>query len=132
LGQLFRTNRHTFTLALALTEIFFTAAIAQIKNPSSGTLTNSTRRAEERSAIARGLLLYKDRCAICHFSKSDAKKIGPGLKGISERGKYSAGGKVDDASMEKWILNGGKDMPPFRSELSASQIRDLLAYLRTL
>jgi len=30
------------------------------------------------------------------------------------------------------IVNGGKDMPPMREQLTDSQIRDLLAYLRTL
>ncbi len=82
--------------------------------------------------IARGLKVYKDRCAICHFSESDARKIGPGLAGIYKHGKFANGGKVEDASMEKRILNGGKDMPPFKSVLNPSQVSDLIAYLRTL
>ena len=42
------------------------------------------------------------------------------------------GGKADDASIEKRILNGGKDMPPLNPALNPSQVRDLIAYLYTL
>jgi cytochrome c2 len=86
----------------------------------------------EPSAITRGRAIYKQRCEICHFSSSEAKKIGPGLKGIYTRGKFADGRRVDDASMEKWIVEGGKDMPPFKGLLNPSQIRDLLSYLKTL
>ena len=84
------------------------------------------------AVIARGAIVFKDRCAICHFSQSNAKKIGPGLLDIYKRGKFPDGGKVDDASMEKWILNGGKDMPPFKGLISPTQLRDLIGYLKTL
>src|SRR5580704_6563944 len=77
--------------------------------------------------VARGLTVFKEHCAICHFSESQAKKIGPGLAGIYKRAKFADGGKVDDISMEKWILNGGKNMPPFKPVLSAIQVRELIA-----
>ncbi len=76
--------------------------------------------------------MYHDRCEICHFSESDARKIGPGLKGIYKRGKFAAGNKIDDASMLKWIVNGGKDMPPFKPVLNPGQLQDLISYLKTL
>ncbi len=76
--------------------------------------------------------MFKDRCAICHFNESQAKKIGPGLAGIYKRGKFTDGDKVDDASLAKRILNGGKNMPPFKPVLSATQVRDLVAYLKNL
>lgn len=82
--------------------------------------------------VARGKIVYRERCEICHFSESEALKVGPGLKGIYKRGKYANGSKVDDASMEKWILDGGKNMPPFKGVLNPHQISDLIAYLKTL
>ena len=86
----------------------------------------------EPSAITRGRAIYQQRCEICHFSASEAKKIGPGLKGIYKRGKFLDGRRVDDASMERWIAEAGKDMPPLKGVLNPSQIRDLLSYLKTL
>ena len=106
--------------------------MAQVKNPPNNPASDVSRTGGESSPIARGLVVYKDRCAICHFSESDAKKIGPGLKGIYKRGKFPDGGKVNDTSLEKWILSGGKDMPPFQQVLNPNQIHDLIAYLKTL
>jgi cytochrome c2 len=119
-------------IVLALGAIFSCPAVAQEKIPAGQTASNDSRPAGGPAAVARGRIVYHDRCAICHFSESDAMKIGPGLKGIFKRGKYANGGKVDDASMEKWVVNGGKDMPPFKAVLNTAQIRDLIIYLKTL
>src|SRR5277367_6159768 len=88
--------------------------------------------AGEPASIPRGRAVYDQRCEICHFSDSSARKIGPGLKELYKRGKFSDGRKVDDASIERWILNGSESMPPFKGVLTPAQIRDLIAYLRTL
>jgi cytochrome c6 len=82
--------------------------------------------------VAAGKAIFEQRCAICHYSDSTAKKIGAGLKGLFARGKFSTGGKVDDAAVTAWIEKGGKDMPGFRGALKPEQIRDLVAYLKTL
>jgi cytochrome c2 len=92
----------------------------------------NSQPAGETAMVARGKIVYHDRCEICHFSESYAQKIGPGIKGIYKRGKFSDGRKVDDASMEKWILNGGKNMPPFKGVLKPAPIHDLIVYLKTL
>ncbi|MCL4524434.1 MAG: cytochrome c [Acidobacteria bacterium] len=80
----------------------------------------------------RGRSLFEEQCSICHFTASPAKKIGPGLKAIYRNGKFSSGKKVDDPSMRAWIENGGVDMPAFKESLTAQQIADLIAFLRTL
>jgi mono/diheme cytochrome c family protein len=120
-AQPFRIRRFAAGLVIALAAVFSPGAFPQVKIGPT-----------DSAVIARGLIVYKDRCAICHFSESQAKKIGPGLAGIYKRGKFTDGGKVDDASMEKWILSGGKNMPPFKPLLNAIQVRDLIAYLKTL
>jgi len=132
LGQHLRSYRHIQTPLLVLIAMISVGVMAQVKSPPNSPASNDARPGGESAAIARGLGVYKDRCAICHFSESDAKKIGPGLKGIYKRGKFPDGGNVNDASMEKWILSGGKDMPPFRQVLNPNQIHDLMAYLKTL
>ena len=80
----------------------------------------------------KGKALFKENCEICHYAANTAKKIGPGLKGIYKRGKFADGKKVDDASMQEWVLKGGVDMPSFEGTLTEEQVRDLIAYLRTL
>lgn len=89
-------------------------------------------QAEAPAAAQNGKQVYEKHCAICHYSASAAKKIGPGMKGIYARGKFADGKKVDDASMRVWIEKGGKDMPAYKSTLSAKEIADLIAYLKTL
>jgi mono/diheme cytochrome c family protein len=81
---------------------------------------------------AKGKKVFAAQCSVCHFSASRAKKIGPGLKDLSRRGEYADGKTVDDASLREWIEKGGKDMPGFKDSLNAEQIRDLIAYLKTL
>ena len=94
---------------------------------------NAPANPKENSAtVAAGKAIFEQRCAICHYSESTAKKIGFGLKGLYPRGKFAAGGIVDDLSVASWIENGGKDMPGFRGALKPEQIRALVAYLRTL
>lgn len=82
--------------------------------------------------VASGSKIYSRQCAVCHYATSKEKKIGPGLANIYTVGKYANGKKVDDASMRVWIEAGGKDMPGFKETLKPNEIRDLLAYLRTL
>ncbi len=96
--------------------------------------TDAPANSEENSAaVAAGKAIFEQRCAICHYSESTAKKIGAGLKGLYPRGKFAAGGKtVDDFSVTSWIEKGGVDMPGFRNALKPEQIRALVAYLKTL
>ncbi len=121
-----------FTAVLALAAIFSAPAMAQEKTPPGKAAKTDSPPSDAPAAIARGRVVFLDRCGICHFSDSEAMKVGPGLKGIYKRGKFVNGGKVDNASMEKWILNGGKDMPPLGPVLNPGQMQDLLTYLKSL
>jgi cytochrome c len=85
------------------------------------------------AAVARGKAVFQQKCALCHFDTSDQKKIGPGLKGISKRGTFSVNGnKITDESLKTWIENGDQLMPPFKDVLEAPQIKDVIAYVKTL
>ena len=85
------------------------------------------------AAVARGKSLFQQKCSICHYDTSDQKKIGPGLKGISKRGTFSVNGnKITDESLRTWIENGDQLMPPFKDVLEPAQIKDLVAYVKTL
>lgn len=81
---------------------------------------------------ARGREIFNSKCEICHYATSDAKKIGPGLKGLSKWPAFSDGARMSTARLEDWIQKGGKNMPGFKDSLNEYQLRDLLAYLKTL
>lgn len=84
-------------------------------------------------AIARGKDVFEKKCAMCHFADSDQKKIGPGLKGISKRGTFTVNGnKVTTESLREWIENGDSLMPGMKDSLETGQIKDVVAYVKTL
>jgi cytochrome c len=85
------------------------------------------------AAAARGKEVFEKKCAVCHYADSDAKKIGPGLKGIGKRGTFTVNNnKVTDESLKTWIENGDTLMPPFKDVLEPAQIKDVVAYVKTL
>ena len=85
------------------------------------------------AAAARGKDVFDKKCGVCHYADSDAKKIGPGLKGIGKRGTFTVNNnKVTDESLRTWIENGDTMMPPFKDVLEADQITDVIAYVKTL
>jgi mono/diheme cytochrome c family protein len=79
-----------------------------------------------------GKVIYEKRCAICHLASSDKTKVGPGLKGLGKRHTFASGKPVTNESLRTWIENGGGNMPAFKGVLNAEQLRDLMAYLKTL
>jgi cytochrome c len=84
-------------------------------------------------SAARGKEVFEKKCAMCHFADSDAKKIGPGLKGISKRGTFTVNGsKVTTQSLTTWIENGDSLMPGMKDALEPAQIKDVVAYVKTL
>jgi mono/diheme cytochrome c family protein len=85
------------------------------------------------AAATRGKAVFDKSCGVCHYADSDAKKIGPGLKGLSKRGTFSMNtNKVTDESLKNWIENGDALMPPFKDNLDDAQIKDVIAYVKTL
>jgi cytochrome c2 len=96
----------------------------------------SSKKAASHGAagsVARGKEVFEKKCFMCHFADSDAKKIGPGLKGISKRGTFTVNGnKVTTESLTKWIEEGDTLMPGMKDSLEPAQIKDVVAYVKTL
>jgi cytochrome c len=89
--------------------------------------------APNAAAVGRGKTVFQQKCSVCHYDNSDQKKIGPGLKGLAKRGTFSVNGnKVTDENLKTWIENGDQLMPPFKDVLEAGQIKDVIAYVKTL
>ena len=85
------------------------------------------------AAATRGKDIFQKKCAICHYADSDAKKIGPGLKGLYKRGTFTVNpSKVTDENLKNWIENGDSLMPGLKDSLDAAQIKDVIAYVKTL
>jgi cytochrome c len=85
------------------------------------------------AAATRGKEVFDKKCAVCHYADSDAKKIGPGLKGLNKRGTFTVNNnKVTEESLKTWIENGDTLMPPFKDVLEQAQIKDVVAYVKTL
>jgi cytochrome c len=103
-----------------------TKKTAQSKNGSSSS-------AEKGGSAEKGKGLFDEKCGICHFAESDAKKIGPGLKGLSKRGTFTVNSnKVTDENLKAWIENGDTLMPPFKGMIDDQQIKDIIAYVKSL
>ena len=84
-------------------------------------------------SATRGKEVFEKKCAMCHFADSDAKKIGPGLKGLSKRGTFTVNGnKVTTEALTTWIENGDSLMPGMKETLEPQQIKDVVAYVKTL
>jgi cytochrome c len=91
------------------------------------------KKSASNGSATRGKEVFDKKCAVCHYADSDAKKIGPGLKGLSKRGTFTVNdAKVTDEALKTWIENGDTLMPPFKDTLEADQIKDVIAYAKTL
>ncbi len=109
------------------------AGVIFAQEPPAKKSANGGNGKNSAAAAARGKEVFDKKCAVCHYADSDAKKIGPGLKGISKRGTFSINNnKVTDESLTTWIENGDAMMPPFKEVLEAAQIKDVVAYVKTL
>jgi cytochrome c2 len=108
------------------------AAAGLAQDPPAAPAKKTASHAAGGSAT-RGKEIFDKKCAMCHFADSDAKKIGPGLKGISKRGTFSVNGnKVTTESLTTWIENGDSLMPGLKETLEPAQIKDVVAYVKTL
>jgi len=89
-------------------------------------------------AARAGQKVFEQECAMCHFADQAKNKIGPGLKGILKNKELPFSHKpATVANVREQIEKGnpqGKPMPmpPFAGKLSAKDLTNLIAYLKTL
>ena len=115
------------TAALAVAGTVFAQDAPPAKAPAKKSASGNAAAAE------RGKELFDKKCGICHYADNDQKKIGPGLKGLSKRGTFTVNNnKVTDEALKTWIENGDTLMPPFKDVLEPAQIKDVIAYVKTL
>ncbi len=84
-----------------------------------------------RAAMLDGEATFRAKCAICHGADGSGntptgKKMGLKALGSAEVQKLS------DAQLSNIIQKGKDKMPAFGSSLSADQVREIVAFIRTL
>jgi len=100
--------------------------------PVARPATEATTKNPEAVEVTKGKQIYKQKCKICHYSASTTKKIGPGLAGLMKREKFRNGMKANDENLRRVIERGGKNMPGAGDSLKNDQLRELIAYVKTL
>jgi mono/diheme cytochrome c family protein len=94
-------------------------------------LSAQTGQPKQAGDAAKGKAVFAQ-CAVCHDPASDARKVGPGLKGMFKRAKMSNGKPMNEPNVRAVLDSGGNGMPPYRQMLTAAEKDNLIAYLRTL
>ena len=79
---------------------------------------------------AAGAAVYQAKCARCHYPTTTHSLHGPGLQALTKLKSMPSGAPPTDERLTDRILHGYGMMPA--TSLSDDQLRDLLAYLRTL
>ena len=126
-------NRTLAVLGIAALGTSLAVASMGPANTQSKTTKKAPAGKTDSAAVARGKELFQQKCSTCHYDASDAKKIGPGLKGLNKRGTFTVNNnKVTDENLKIWIENGDSLMPPFKDVMDDNQIKDVIAYVRTL
>jgi mono/diheme cytochrome c family protein len=100
-----------------------------------GELVYGTKPSEKNileGLAAEGAAVFQQDCSACHFADSAVNKIGPGLKGIFKRDKFSVSGQtVTEENFRKQLITPFDKMPPF-GYLTEDQMAALAAYIKTL
>jgi cytochrome c2 len=110
-------------MTLGIAALAVAGAVFAQDPPAKAPAKKSAGSAAAGSAV-KGKEVFDKKCSVCHYADSDAKKIGPGLKGLGKRGTFTVNNnKVTDESLKTWIENGDNLMPPFK---------DVVAYVKTL
>lgn len=81
---------------------------------------------------AKGKDKFEANCSGCHNADSEETKVGPGLKGLFKRETLHNGKKVTEDNVQALINEGGGGMPSFAGMLTDNEIKDVIAYLKTL
>ena len=90
--------------------------------------------------LAEGRKLYASYCATCHGDKGKGDGVAAGSLPVKPQDHTNGAvmGKMTDQALSDVILKGGAGvgksafMPAWGSSLNEKQIRDLVAYIRTL
>jgi len=79
-----------------------------------------------------GQNLFMANCSTCHYPDRKDTKFGPGLLRLLKNPKLPDSGlPANEKNVRKQIINGGKNMPPFK-HLKDDELSAIMEYLKTL
>lgn len=84
-----------------------------------------------RADAAAGGALYKTKCAVCHGADGKGETTMGKADKLRDLGSADVQKQSDD-ELATLITNGKNKMPAYGKSLKPEQIKDLVAYLRTL
>jgi cytochrome c6 len=84
-----------------------------------------------RADDAAGAALYKAKCAACHGADGKGETTMGKANKLGDLGSADVQ-KQSDADLAAIITNGKNKMPAYGKSLKPDQIKDLVAYIRTL
>ena len=120
-------------LILGIATLAVTGVVLAQDPPAKPGPQKAPNHKSSSGSAVNGKEVFEKKCAMCHYADKDAKKIGPGLKGLSKRGTFTVNGnKVTKESLTTWIENGDSLMPGMKDSLEPSEIKDVVAYVKTL
>jgi cytochrome c len=90
----------------------------------------AARRAERAGAPSNGERLFQQ-CSGCHSADTSQKRVGPSLKGLFHKHELSNGTPANEGSIRRKIRDGGDGMPAYERILSAKELDELIAYLKS-
>jgi mono/diheme cytochrome c family protein len=96
-----------------------------------------TGKAPDPEAVERGLTLFESNCQQCHQAEGVGEYVPPGLRHPDfipaiPLNENSHAWHHGDEQLVQTIRRGNKRMPPFDKVLSDPQLRDVVAYMKSL
>ena len=79
----------------------------------------------------QGYNVFEQRCAICHYERSNKAKNGPSLAGVFKKPYLPSGAPANDERVSATILHG-RGLMPAQSTIDPDELTALLAYLHTV
>lgn len=104
----------------------------------AATISWAKSKTELSPEAKAGQKVFEQNCTMCHYADQTKNKIGPGLKGVMKNKELPYSHRpATEANVREQIEKGnaqGKPMPmpPFGGKLSATEMNNLIAYLKTL
>jgi len=119
--------------SLALVVFFTSAGYFFLVTEKTAQADKSASEATVSADAQRGAMLFDRKCSFCHYADRTTAKLGPGLEGVLKGEALPVSGRpATPENIERQLLTPYRNMPSFNGSLSGQDIRDLVAYLKTI
>ncbi|OFW27785.1 MAG: hypothetical protein A3J28_16065 [Acidobacteria bacterium RIFCSPLOWO2_12_FULL_60_22] len=89
-------------------------------------------QASHQEAQVSTPMLFRVRCALCHYTDKVEMKFAPSLKDLFKRQNLITGKPMNEQNVSEIISNGSPNMPAFRHTLTEEEIRRIVDFLKGL